>query len=63
MNLIGTVTSPVTAFPNLFLAGQNLMLHGMLGTAMSSLLACNLICGRNLLESQTSTFSKPATTI
>ena len=29
MNLIGTVTSPVTAFPNLFLAGQNLMLHGM----------------------------------
>ena len=63
MNLIGTVTSPVTAFPNLFLAGQNLMLHGMLGTAMSSLLACNLICGRNLLENQTSTFSRPATTI
>jgi phytoene dehydrogenase-like protein len=50
MNLIGTVTSPVTAFPNLYLAGQNLMLHGMLGTAMSSMLTCNLICGRNLLE-------------
>lgn len=50
MNLIGTVTSPVSAFPNLYLAGQNLMLHGMLGTAMSSMLTCNLICGRNLLD-------------
>ena len=48
-NLIGTVTSPVTPIPNLLLSGQNLMLHGMLGTAMSSLLTCNTICGRNLL--------------
>ena len=50
-NVIGTVTSPATPLPNLFLAGQNLMLHGMLGTAMTSLLTCNIICGRNLLES------------
>lgn len=49
-NLIGTVTSPATPLPNLFLSGQNLMLHGMLGTAMSSLLTCNIVCGRNLLE-------------
>lgn len=49
-NLIGTVTSPATPIPNLFLSGQNLMLHGMLGTAMSSLLTCNIVCGRNLLE-------------
>lgn len=49
-NLIGTVISPQTPFPNLFLAGQSLMLHGMLGTAMTSVKTCNLICGRNLLE-------------
>ena len=49
-NLIGTVISPQTPFPNLFLAGQSLMLHGMLGTAMTSVKTCNLICGRNLLD-------------
>jgi len=49
-NLLGTVTSPFTPFPNLFLSGQNLMLHGMLGTAMTSLQTCNLICNRNILE-------------
>lgn len=49
-NLIGTVTSPTTPIPNLFLSGQNLMLHGMLGTAMTSMLTCNVICGRNLME-------------
>ena len=49
-NLLGTVTSPFTPFPNLFLSGQNLMLHGMLGTAMTSLQTCNLICKRNILE-------------
>lgn len=49
-NVLGTVTSPVTPIPNLFLAGQSLMLHGMLGTAMTSIKTCNLICGRNLME-------------
>ena len=49
-NLLGTVISPQTPFPNLFLAGQSLMLHGMLGTAMTSVKTCNLVCGRNLLR-------------
>lgn len=49
-NVIGTVISPQTPFPNLFLAGQSLMLHGMLGTAMTSVKTCNQICGQNLLE-------------
>ena len=49
-NLLGTVLSPATPFPNLVMAGQNLMLHGMMGTAMTSLQTCNLICKRNILE-------------
>ena len=49
-NLLGTLISPTSPLPNLYLAGQSLMLHGMLGTAMTSMLTCNTICGRNLLE-------------
>jgi len=49
-NLLGTVLSPATPFPNLFMAGQNMMLHGMMGTAMTSLRVCNAICGKNLLN-------------
>ncbi len=49
-NLLGTLVSPVSPLPNLYLAGQSLMLHGMLGTAMTSMLTCNIICGKNLLE-------------
>ncbi len=49
-NLLGTILSPNTPFENLYLAGQNTMLHGMLGVAMTSMLTCNAICGKNLLE-------------
>ena len=49
-NLIGTVLSPTTPFENLFQAGQNLMLHGMLGVAMTSIMTCNAICGKDLLN-------------
>lgn len=49
-NLLGTILSPNTPLENLYLAGQNTMLHGMLGVAMTSMLTCNAICGKNLLE-------------
>lgn len=49
-NLIGTVLSPTTPFENLFQAGQNMMLHGMLGVAMTSMMTCNAICGKDLLN-------------
>lgn len=49
-NLLNTIISPATPFANLFLSGQSLTLHGMLGTTMTSILTCNLICGRNILE-------------
>lgn len=48
-NLLGSVLSPATPFPNLLMAGQNMMLHGMMGTAMTSLRVCNAICGKNLV--------------
>lgn len=49
-NPLATITSPKTPIANLYLAGQNLMLHGMLGVMMTSMLVCNTICGRNALE-------------
>lgn len=49
-NLIGTVLSPNTPFENLYQAGQNMMLHGMLGVAMTSMMTCNAICGKDLLN-------------
>ena len=49
-NLLGTVLSPTTPFENLFQAGQNMMLHGMLGVAMTSMMTCNAICGKDLLN-------------
>lgn len=48
-NLLGTLISPASPLPNLYLAGQSLMLHGLLGTTMTSMRTCNIICGRNLL--------------
>ena len=49
-NLLGTVLSPTTPFENLFQAGQNMMLHGMLGVAMTTMMTCNAICGKDLLN-------------
>lgn len=39
----GGMLSPMTPFPNLFLAGQSLVLHGMLGVGMTSLLVTNIV--------------------
>ncbi len=49
-NLLGTLLSPNTPFKNLFLSGQNLMLHGMQGVAMTSFLTCNNILEKNVLD-------------
>ena len=49
-NLLGTILSPNTPFNNLFLSGQNLMLHGMQGVAMTSFMTCNNILKKNVLD-------------
>lgn len=38
-----TMISPRTKIPNLFLTGQNLNLHGILGTSLSAVLTCSMI--------------------
>ncbi|MFT4093572.1 MAG: FAD-dependent oxidoreductase [Niabella sp.] len=38
-----TMISPRTKIPNLFLTGQNLNLHGILGTSLSAVLTCVLL--------------------
>ena len=40
-----TFISPRTKIPNLFLTGQNLNLHGVLGVTVSSVLTCSEILG------------------
>jgi all-trans-retinol 13,14-reductase len=44
-NLITTMLSPRTPITNLFLTGQNLYLHGMLGVSITSFLTCAEITG------------------
>lgn len=44
-----TVISPRTRIPNLFLTGQNLNLHGILGTSLSAVLTCTLLLNDNTL--------------
>ena len=41
-----TVLSPRTPIPNLFLTGQNLMLHGLHGVTMTTLFTCAEILGK-----------------
>jgi all-trans-retinol 13,14-reductase len=41
-----TVLAPRTPVPNLFLTGQNLNLHGLLGVSLTSFLTCAGILGR-----------------
>ena len=45
-NPLGSVISPRTPVPNLFLPGQNLNLHGILGTSMTSFLTAGAVLGR-----------------
>jgi all-trans-retinol 13,14-reductase len=44
-NPLKTLISPRTKLPNLFLTGQNLNLHGILGAAMSGLVTCSAFMG------------------
>jgi all-trans-retinol 13,14-reductase len=46
---LGTLIAPQTQIPNLFLSGQNLNLHGILGVSMTSFLTCAKIVGMNNL--------------
>lgn len=40
-NIILTMMPPKTPVPNLFLTGQNLFLHGILGVSMTAILTCS----------------------
>jgi all-trans-retinol 13,14-reductase len=42
-----TVISPKTKITNLFLTGQNLNLHGILGTSLSAILTCTMLLEDN----------------
>ncbi len=44
-NPLNSFISPRTKLPNLFLTGQNLNLHGILGAAMSGLVTCTAFLG------------------
>ncbi len=46
-NPMGSLISPKTRIPNLFLTGQYLNLHGILGTAISGLITSIALTGRN----------------
>jgi all-trans-retinol 13,14-reductase len=46
-NPLGTLISPKTRIPNLFLTGQYLNLHGILGTAISGLITAMALTGKN----------------
>ncbi|MCF3111126.1 FAD-dependent oxidoreductase [Niabella sp. CC-SYL272] len=48
-NPLQTVISPRTKIPNLFLTGQSLNLHGILGTSLSAVLTCSLMLNDNTL--------------
>ncbi len=45
-NPLMTILSPRTPIPNLFLTGQNLMLHGLHGVTMTTLFTCAEIVGK-----------------
>jgi all-trans-retinol 13,14-reductase len=50
-NPLKTFISPRTKLPNLYLTGQNLNLHGILGAAMSGLVTCTAFLGNeNIIE-------------
>ncbi|MFT3903144.1 MAG: FAD-dependent oxidoreductase [Niabella sp.] len=44
-----TMISPRTKIPNLFLTGQNLNLHGILGTSLSAVFTCSVALGDDSL--------------
>jgi len=44
---VKTIIAPRTKLPNLYLTGQNLNLHGILGTAISGLITCASLMGND----------------
>ena len=46
-NPLGTIISPKTRIPNLYLTGQYLNLHGILGTAISGLITSIAVTGKD----------------
>lgn len=44
---VKTVISPRTKISNLFLTGQNINLHGILGTSLTAILTCTMLLGDN----------------
>ena len=48
--IAGGMLSPMTPFKNMFFAGQSLMLHGMLGVGMTSILVTNIV--KKMADSQ-----------
>lgn len=48
-NPMTTFLSPRTPIPNLWLTGQNLMLHGIQGVTMTALFTCAEIVGKNYI--------------
>lgn len=52
MHPLSTVLSPRTPLENLFLTGQNLNLHGVLGVSMTALYTCAEILGTQWIQKQ-----------
>jgi all-trans-retinol 13,14-reductase len=48
-NPIKSQISPNTKIPNLYLTGQNIKLHGVLGVALTALVTCSSILGKEYL--------------
>lgn len=48
-NPIRTQVSPNTKIPNLYLTGQNIKLHGVLGVALTAVVTCSSILGKEYL--------------
>jgi len=46
MDPVKTIIGAQTKIPNLYLTGQNLHLHGILGSAISALVTCSALLGR-----------------
>lgn len=57
-NPLMTVISPRTPVPNLFMTGQSLNLHGLLGVSMTSLLTCSEILGKECVWNEIEPFIK-----
>lgn len=49
-NILQTLLTPQTPIPNLFLTGQSLNLHGILGVSMTSFFTCEKITGKLKIE-------------